>query len=550
MSIFSKIFQRGPEEGDPAASEVPASSPLPTVSSPPAPAASSVAPPQASPSPPPAAPPIAPVVAPIAPAAAAAAPLSRTVPAAPERDSAPPRIGKPPREAVGPVSPAAPIRPPVSPAPPAATPPLAGRTRTNTNGYQRHGKVDPATVPAPGMVPPRPGAAFVARVPPVPPSAPATAPSRPPAPAASSAPLPASDDVDDVVVDELDDGRTLVGTPALVSPVAAAAVSAPAAAPLAPAATATATAPARDGTSTPADREALIATFADLAVPHTAQVRSLMLEVQWGEPPTSWLALARPALRSLRRMADQIGMGPLTGALDGFDAALDAALAAGAAPTVTAAVRDALLAAYAPLVAALPPSFALEGERDRREPVIVRALLQQVAELDPLMTEKMIAAGLGRLEALYRARADEITAVAAIPAEVASAVASHVKAFRAATPGALAAPDPAAAVRELRALVQALGVDHRAFEEAARGWSETERDTKKQLRRRRERAFLQSVIVLARLGEVDLALRLDKLPFARRIESMDRYLAQAASTWRPPEETDGAQRESPAPAAP
>jgi hypothetical protein len=95
------------------------------------------------------------------------------------------------------------------------------------------------------------------------------------------------------------------------------------------------------------DREALIATFADLSVPHTAQVRSLMLEVQWGEPPTSWLALARPALRSLYRMADQIGMARLTAALDEFDAALDAALAAGSAPTVTTAVRDALLTAYA-----------------------------------------------------------------------------------------------------------------------------------------------------------------------------------------------------------
>jgi hypothetical protein len=320
----------------------------------------------------------------------------------------------------------------------------------------------------------------------------------------------------------------------------------PGAVPLTPAAAA----PTGDGTSTHADREALIATFADLAVPHTAQVRSLMLEVQWGEPPTSWLTLARPALRSLRRMADQIGMGPLTAALDEFDAALDAALAAGSAPTVTATVRDGLLTAYAPLIAALPHSFALEGERERREPVIVRALLQQVPELDPLMTDKLIAAGLGRLETLYRARADEIAAVAGIPTEAAAAVATRVQAFRAASPGALAAPDPTAAVRELRALAQAMGADHRAFEEAARGWSEADRDSKKQLRRRREHAFLQSVIVLARLGEVDLALRLDKLPFARRIESIERYLAQAASARRPPEETDGAQRESPAPAAP
>ena len=54
-----------------------------------------------------------------------------------------------------------------------------------------------------------------------------------------------------------------------------------------------------------------------------------MLEVRWGEAPTSWIEQARPALKSLRAMAGQIEHEALTAALDGFDAALGELAAAG-----------------------------------------------------------------------------------------------------------------------------------------------------------------------------------------------------------------------------
>ena len=288
-------------------------------------------------------------------------------------------------------------------------------------------------------------------------------------------------------------------------------------------------APAPDLSAAASDREAVLATFEELAVGHTAQVRSLMLEVRWGEAQTSWIEQARPALKSLRAMAGQIEHDSLTAALDGFDAALAEMLRPGAAPVIEAAARDRLLAAYEPLVVAMPRAFELEGERDRREPMVVRALLGQVPGLDPLMIDRMTAAGLGRLETLFRAKADEIAAVAGIAADVAAAAAARVQAFRRETPAALATPDPAATARELGALYEGLEADHRAFEDASRGWSQGDRDAKKRLRRRREVSFLQITIALARLGEVDLALRLEKLPFARRIAELERRLSRGAS---------------------
>jgi hypothetical protein len=288
-----------------------------------------------------------------------------------------------------------------------------------------------------------------------------------------------------------------------------------------------------EGTSTAADRKAVLATFEELAVAHTAPLRSFMLEVRWGEAQTSWIELARPALRSLRAMATQMEHPTLAAAIDGFDAVLGELLRPGTAPVVADAARQALLAAYAPLLAAMPRAFELDGERDRREPVIVRALLEQVRGLDPLMIDRLVAAGLGRLEALYRARGDEIAAVAGLPTDIAAATAERVQAFRRATPAALAAPDGAAGAHELRALVGELGADQRAFEEAARGWSEADREAKKRARRKRDVDFARVTIALARLGEVDLALHLQKVPFQRRLEELEPLVGRLAASAAP-----------------
>jgi len=279
---------------------------------------------------------------------------------------------------------------------------------------------------------------------------------------------------------------------------------------------------------TASDEAALRATFEELAVGHVTPVRSAMMEVRWGEAQTSWLELGRPALKSLRVMATEVGHSALVEALDGFVTALQTVLEPGQPPAVTEPLREKLLSAYAPLATCLPRAFELEGEHDRREPIIVRALLEQVSDLEPLMIDKLMAAGVGTLKTLFAARADEIAAVTGIPDAIAAAVAARIQAFRRATPAALATVDPGATIRELAALVEQLRNDHTAFETVARGWSETDRQAKKQLRRRREVGFLQITIALVRLGDIDLALRLPKMTFTKRIDELERLVASRA----------------------
>jgi len=293
------------------------------------------------------------------------------------------------------------------------------------------------------------------------------------------------------------------------------------------------------GASTASDQAALRATFEDLAVPYVAEIRGAMMELQWGEAQASWLEMARPVLRSLRKMAEPVGHVALVEALDRFDAALADVLAPGQPATPSAAARDALLAAYAPLRACLPRAFELQGERDRREPLIVRALLEQVSGLDPFSIEKLMAAGFGKLTALYAGRAEEIAVVSGIADEVAAALVARVQAFRQATPAGLAAVDTTATVRELARLVADLRTQHAAFEGASRNWSEQGRIGKRHLRRERQVSLLQITIELVRLGEVDLVQRLEKLPFNKKIDEVEELIGRTAQSAKAKKREEG-----------
>jgi hypothetical protein len=406
--------------------------------------------------------------------------------------------------------------------PPVAKPaPAADAAPPRTKSIADSKAPAPAAPPAAPAKQAAPSTTMSHGTPPASPPARAERPAAAPAPAAPVVVPPAAKTLVDIPI------KTLVDIPIVEA--------APAAEP--PSAVA-------HGTSTASDQAALRAMFEDVAVPYVAEVRGAMMELQWGQVQASWLEMARPVLRSLRKMAEPVGHTALVEALDRFDAALAEVLAPGQPPTPAGPARDALLAAYAPLRASLPRAFELEGERDRREPLIVRALLEQVPGLEPLMLDKMLAAGFGKLSALYAARADEIAAVTGIPDTGAAATAARIQAFRRATPAGLAAVDLGATVRELSRLVGELRAQHTAYEELSRGWTEKDRTAKGQARRERQRSLLQIVIEIVRLGEVDLVQRLDKLPFRKKIDEIEQLIGRAAqaakATHRPEPPAAGA----------
>jgi hypothetical protein len=288
---------------------------------------------------------------------------------------------------------------------------------------------------------------------------------------------------------------------------------------------------AAHGVSNHADLAAVREVFDDVARNYLVQVRNLMLEVKWGEARAEWLSLCEPTLHSLRKMAGTMDMPSLCTALDGFVTVLHK-VRQRCRGAVAGDDRDELLQAYDPLVATLPRAFELDNERNRREPIIVQALLRQVPAVEKVTIDKLYAAGLTSLALLYQAKPDEIAATSAITLDVATRIVELFQSYRRSSGGTMAAATAAEEQRRLGALVSELKHQHVAFEEAAAAWSKSALERKKELRRARQSTMLKIQVALARLGEVDRLAELEKLPFGRRIENVQSYLEHARSAAR------------------
>jgi hypothetical protein len=193
-----------------------------------------------------------------------------------------------------------------------------------------------------------------------------------------------------------------------------------------------------------------------------------------------------------------------------------------------------LLRRYQRLIELIPQAFELDAERDRREPIIVEALLYQIPGVEKRTVEKLFAVGLHRLDPLMHATADEIAVVAGIRTELATAIVDQFRTYRTAASSALAAPDPLAERRQLGDLLIMMSVQNDEYNHASSLWTDEARGRKQEARKQREQVFQRIKVALARLGERDLLGRLDKLPFNDRIATLDRYLS-AAIPQKPPQ---------------
>jgi hypothetical protein len=283
-----------------------------------------------------------------------------------------------------------------------------------------------------------------------------------------------------------------------------------------------------EGVSTADDRAQIQQVFDEIAAVHVDQVRNVMLELQIEDVVCSWIESSKPALTSLRAMAGQMDLEDLCAALDGFCEAIDEAIASGQS-RVSGERKAELLRRYQRLIDLIPSAFALEGERDRREPIIVESLLRQVPGVEKITIDKLFAVGLDRLAPLMSANAGDVAATSGIPLEVAARVTERFRAYRSAAPTAVAAHDTVAERRQLERLIGELKACHGDYERASAGWSAADRESKRQARRRREEAFLQVRVALARLGETGRLESIEKRPFGQRIAEVERYINELRS---------------------
>jgi hypothetical protein len=279
------------------------------------------------------------------------------------------------------------------------------------------------------------------------------------------------------------------------------------------------------GVSTVEDLAEVRRVFNDVAVVHVSQVRDVMLELRYGDAQPGWVESTQPALRSLRAMAGQMELVDLCRALDEFCVAVDAAVIGRA--RIDDDGKAELLRRYQHLIELIPQAFELDAERDRREPIIVEALLLQVVGVEKRTIEKLFAVGLSRLDALMQATAEELAVVAGIRPDLSAAIVDQLRSYRTGASSALAAPDPLAERRQLGDLLIMMSVANDEYNHAATMWTDEARNRKQEARKRREQVFQRIKVALARLGERDLLARLDRMTFGDRIAALDRYLSAA-----------------------
>ncbi|HTR52815.1 MAG TPA: hypothetical protein VMJ10_19005 [Kofleriaceae bacterium] len=280
---------------------------------------------------------------------------------------------------------------------------------------------------------------------------------------------------------------------------------------------------AKSGVSTESDLAEVRRVFEDVAAVHVGQVRDVMLELQYGEGDPAWMEATRPALRSLRAMASQMEMTELCQALDDFCAQVEAAVADRA--RFGGDTKTELLRRYQRLIELIPHAFELDAERDRREPIIVEALLSQIEGVERVTIDKLFAVGLGKLDALLAANVGDVAAVTGMRTELAGAIVAQFKQYRASASSTVSAPDATAERKQIHDLVITLSIQHDDFRRAAHGWSDDDKTKKREARKARERTFQRIKVALARLGERDRLARLERLPFDERIAMLDQFLS-------------------------
>jgi hypothetical protein len=285
------------------------------------------------------------------------------------------------------------------------------------------------------------------------------------------------------------------------------------------------------GVSTIEDLAEVRRVFNEVAAIHVAQVRDVMLELRYGDAQPSWIESTQPALRSLRAMAEQMDLVDLCEALDDFCVSVNAAVTGRA--RIDEDAKAELLRRYQRLIELIPQAFELDAERDRREPIIVEALLYQVPGVEKRTIEKLFAVGLSRLDALMRATTEELAVVAGVRSDLADAIVEQCRVYRTGASSALAAPDPLAERRQLGDLLIMMSVKNDEYNHAGTMWTDEARARKQDARKQREQVFQRIKLALARLGERDLLARLERLPFNERIAALDRYLSAAIPTRSP-----------------
>jgi hypothetical protein len=132
---------------------------------------------------------------------------------------------------------------------------------------------------------------------------------------------------------------------------------------------------------------------------------------------------------------------------------------------------------------------------------------------------------------MFAAKAADIVATTAIELALAQRIVERFQHYRrelkSVVPDATHAPER----ERLAQLAKRLRHQHDEFEKAAASWADDAASKKKSMREARAATLLEVNVVLARLGEVERLKTIERMPFGKKVEEIEAYLAEAEKSF-------------------
>ena len=266
--------------------------------------------------------------------------------------------------------------------------------------------------------------------------------------------------------------------------------------------------------------------FADIAANYARPVKNFIFELKRGTATKEWIEICYPAMQGIRRSAEGMGLSVAAQRMVDFETAI--LLAQGSEQRVLSGeIRDLLLTCYEDLIEVMPQAFVCGGEEQKREGIILNALLMQIPDLGRVTVEKLYRAGLTSLDTLFLAKKDDLAVATGIPSWLSERICVKFQDYRAELEGNSRDLADSGQRTRLSEMLADLRRQHERFQFAYENeWSNPElASEKREYRQERQSCMLRINVLLAETGELDLVNELEKLSFERRIQRLEECIA-------------------------
>jgi len=275
------------------------------------------------------------------------------------------------------------------------------------------------------------------------------------------------------------------------------------------------------------DEAAVQELFVKIAANYARPIKNFVFELKRGTATKEWLEICKPAMHSISRAADGMGLKYASIKMQDFEEAISLAQSS-EGRVLQGEARDLLISCYEELVQVMPDAFTIGEEEQQREGIIINSLLKQIPDVGRVTVEKLYRAGLTSLDMLFMAKKEEMAVASGIPIWLAERICGKFQEYKRSLEGE--ARDVAASGYRSRLveMLNDLKKQHDAYEYAsANEWSDPSLSIeKRKYRQTRQDCALQINVLLAEMGDVDLVNDLQKLSFERRIESLQEYISK------------------------